>query len=202
MERMPAVSGIKEWIQEGPVHARRMEVRTYPAGEGKLVVEGRLRDERFVTGYHWNGEAFEPGLIHNLAVRFLVGEVPPVILDAEAEMLDVPNERCPTTLDSIQAMKGLSITSGYGEEVRERMGGVKGCAHLTQLVMIMGTAALHGAWIAGSREPRPVPTTPEAFAGLSRLVNTCRLWREDGPILAELREEMQRIAGKDPEAED
>ncbi len=194
------MSGIKALIQEGPVHSRLVEVRTYPAGDGKLVVEGRLRDERFVPGYHWNREAFTPGVIHNLVVRFLVGEVPPVILDAEAEMLDVPNEGCPDTLDSIETMKGLSIASGYGEEVRKRMGGVKGCAHLTQLVMIMGTAALHGAWIAGSREPRPVPATPEAFAGLSRLVNSCRLWRKDGPILAELREEMRRIAGKGPEA--
>ncbi len=195
------MSGIKALIREGPVHSRLMEVRTYPAEEGRLVVEGRLRDERFVTGYHWNGEAFTPGVVHNLAVRFLVAEVPPVILDAEAEMLDVPNQHCPETLNSIEAMKGLSIVSGYGEEVRRRMGGVKGCAHLTQLVMVMGTAALHGAWIAGSRKPRPVPATPEAFAGLSQLVNSCRLWREDGPILAELREEMRRIAKGVPEAE-
>ncbi|MCF8062262.1 MAG: DUF2889 domain-containing protein [Deltaproteobacteria bacterium] len=193
------MSGIKDLIREGPVHSRLMEVKTYPAADGKLVIEGRLRDERFVTGYHWNGEAFTPGVIHNMAVRFLVGGAPPVILDAEAEMLDVPNENCPATLDSIEAMKGLPIASGYGEEVRRRVGGVKGCAHLTQLIMIMGTAALHGAWIAGSREPRPVPSSPEAFSGLSQLVNSCRLWREDGPILAELREEMQRIANEGSE---
>lgn len=196
------MSGIKELIREGPVHSRRLEVRTYPADRGRIVVEGRLRDERFVTGYHWNGESFTPGVIHNMAVRFLVGESPPVILDAEAEMLDVPNTACPTTLDSIESMKGLTITSGYGEEVRKRMGGVKGCAHLTQLVMTMGTAALHGAWVSRSREPRPVPESPEAFAGLSQLVNSCRLWREDGPILAGLREEMQRLAHKGPGAEE
>ncbi len=170
-----------------------MDVKTYPADEGRLVIEGRLRDDRYVPGTHWNGEPFPPGVIHNMAARFLIGDWPPVILDAEAEMFDIPNQQCPTTLDVMETLKGLSIVSGYGSEVRKRLGGVKGCAHLTQLVLVMGLAAVHGTWTERARTPRPVPTTPEAFTGLSQLVNSCRLWREDGPILAELREEMERL---------
>jgi hypothetical protein len=108
-----AMSTLKDLIKEAPVHERRLELRTYPLDNGQLIVEGWLRDDRLVRGYHWNGKPREAGAVHRMCVRMLIGGWPVTILDAEAEMPRTPHELCPSTLDSVKKIIGLQIVSGY-----------------------------------------------------------------------------------------
>lgn len=183
---------LKDLIRNSPVHEREMTVRTYPLEDKRLIVEGWLKDTRLVSGYHWDGKPNPAGVVHWMCVRLLVGGWPITILDAEAEMPGVPHELCPTTLDAVKRIVGVSIVSGYGEAVHERLGGVLGCAHLTHLVTIMGPAALHGYWTQHSRQPRPLPRSMEEMEGLNTLINSCRLWREEGPFVQKIRETFQQ----------
>jgi hypothetical protein len=127
-----------------------------------------------------------------MRVRLLVGGWPVTILDAEAEMPDVPHELCPTTLESAKRIVGLSIVSGYSEEVHRRLGGIQGCAHLTHLIVTMGPAALHGYWTQISRQRRPIPRSLDEFLGLTNLINTCKLWREDGPFMQMIQKALEK----------
>jgi len=121
----------------------------------------------------------------------LVAGWPLFIIDTEAEMPDVtPHERCPTTLDSVKKVVGLSIASGYSEEVHKRIGGYRGCTHLTHLILAMGTAAMHGYWANKSREKRPLPQSMDDLTELEAVRNSCKLWTEDGPIMQRLNEIM------------
>ena len=181
------MSRLKELIKGTPVHERRFKLRTYPLENDQLVVEGWLRDERFVQGFHWNGEPRQPGVVHLMCVRMLIGDWPVTILDAEAEMPEIPHKLCPTTLEEVKKIIGLQITSGYSEKVTHLLGGVRGCNHLTHLIVVMGTAALHGYWTHHSRNRHPIPGSLDEFKGLSSLINSCRLWREDGPIMDGIR---------------
>lgn len=181
------MSRLGKLISKVPVHERRLELRTYPVENDQLVVEGWLRDERLVQGYHWNGEPREPGVVHRMCVRLLIGGWPVTILDAEAEMPRIPHELCPSTLDSVKKIVGLQIVSGYSEKVNQLLGGVRGCNHMTHLIVVMGTAALHGYWTHYSRQRHPIPRSLDEFRGLSNLINSCMLWGEDGPIMEEIR---------------
>jgi hypothetical protein len=192
------MSTLKDLIKEAPVHERRLELRTYPVANDRLVVEGWLKDDRLIQGYHWNGKPREPGAVHRMCVRILIGGWPVTILDAEAEMPHTPHELCPSTLDSVKKTIGLQIVSGYSEKVSHLIGGVRGCNHLTHLIVVMGTAALHGYWTHHSRERRPVPRSLDEFTGLPSLINSCMLWGEDGPIM----EEIRAVLAGNPEAED
>jgi len=183
---------LKELIGNTPVHERRLEFRTYPLEGDRLIVEGWLRDERLVPGYHWNGESRPTGVVHWMCVRLLVGGWPVTILDAEAEMPDIPHELCPTTLESVKKIVGLSIVSGYSEEVHRRLGGVQGCAHLTHLIVTMGPAALHGYWTQQSRQRHPVPRSLDEIEGLATLINSCKLWKEDGPLMQMIRGNLEK----------
>ncbi|MCD4716040.1 MAG: DUF2889 domain-containing protein [Desulfobacterales bacterium] len=185
------MSRLKDLIREAPVHERRLTFKTYPLENDQVIVEGWLRDERLVTGFHWNGQSRPQGVVHWMCVRLLVGEWPLSILDAEAEMPGVPHELCPTTLESVKKIINIDIVSGYSDEIKKRLGGVKGCAHLTHLILAMGPAALHGYWAQRSRKKRPVPRSMEEISGLSLLINSCRLWREDGPMMQMIRETME-----------
>ncbi len=184
------MSRLMELVKEAPVHERRLEFKSFPVADNRLVVEGWLHDERFADGYHWNGSARPAGVVHWMCVRLLVGGWPLSILDAEAEMPNVPHELCPTTLDSVKKVIGLSIAHGYSEEVRHRLGGTQGCTHMTTLLIAMGPAAIHGYWTQLSRQPRPAPQSLEDLPGLAAVINTCALWTEDGPFLTALRETM------------
>jgi hypothetical protein len=186
-------SRLKNLIKEAPVHERLIEVRSYPLGEDQLIVEGRLRDERLIQGYDWNGEQCSPGIIHLMSVRLLVGDWPVTIFDAEAEMEEIPHRLCPTILEGVKKLIGLQIMSGYGEKVNNLLGGIRGCNHLTYLIVSMGTAALHGYWTSYSRIRHPIPRSLDEFTGLSNLINSCKLWKEDGPIIKEIKDEMKRI---------
>lgn len=189
---------ITDMIAEGPVHQRAVQVRTFPAGDDRIVVEGELKDDRLVPGHHWDGGRRSPGVIHNMIVRILVGDWPLTILDAEAEMPGIPHEQCVETRDSVQKVIGVPIVAGYSEKIRHTLGGTAGCAHMTHLLVVMGPAALHGYWNQAARKPRPVPKSEDDFVSLRYLKNSCRLWREDGPIMEKIR---ARIAELNPEGE-
>jgi Protein of unknown function (DUF2889) len=188
------MSTLKEMIKGPPVHERKLALRSYPLADGRLIIEGWLRDERLVDGYHWNGVRRDPGVVHWMCIRFMVGGWPLTILEAEGEMPDVPHDLCPTTLEGIKRVVGIKIVAGYSEQIRKVFGGIKGCNHLTHLMMVMGTAALHGYWTHHSRKPRPVPRSLEEFEALPQLVNSCALWGEDGPIMKDLKSAIESSA--------
>lgn len=184
---------LKELIKEAPVHERKLTIHTYPLEDGRVIVEGRLRDERLVFGYHRDGSPRPPGVVHWMGVRLLIGDRSLTILEAEAEMPTVPHALCPTVADSVKKLIGLTIVSGFSNQVRKRLGGVEGCSHMMHLVLAMGPAALHGYWAAQSLEPYPVPRSFEEIPGLPYLINSCQLWKEDGPLIQEIREKFRKL---------
>jgi hypothetical protein len=202
------MSRLKDLLPGPPVHQRKIEIRTVPLDNRQIIVEGWLTDNRLLPGYHWDGRPRPPGVVHRIGVRFLVGDWPPVIQEAEADLVDIPHELCATVADSVQKMVGVPVTVGFSEQVRRRLGGVEGCSHLVHLILAMGPAILHGFWAQHSRKPRPVPRSREDVQGLPYLVNSCRLWREDGPLLqlvdetiARLNQEQKTPAGSEKESE-
>lgn len=183
-----------------PVHTRGIEIATYPVKGQRVVVEGWLRDERLVEIYrHWDQKPRQTGPVHGLCVRLLVGGFPLEILDAEAQMPTVPTGQCVDIKDSVKKVIGTTITAGYSERVRNLIGGIEGCTHLTHLVVVMGPAALHGAWTVYAQNSRPAPKTLEEVEGLEYLINSCHLWAPDGVLVRNLKETIDRLAEKQEE---
>ncbi|MBW2708301.1 MAG: DUF2889 domain-containing protein [Deltaproteobacteria bacterium] len=191
------MASLKDLIKGAPVHERKLTLHSYPLEDGRLIIEGWLRDERLVDGYHWNGVPRDPGVVHWMCIRFLVGDWPLTILDAEGEMPDVPHKLCPSTLEGIKRVVGLKIVAGYSDKVRGIFGGVLGCSHLTHLMMVMGAAALHGYWTQHSRERQPIPRSLAEFESLPQLIDSCALWDKDGPIMKDLKASIE-ASGKTP----
>ncbi|MBF0528865.1 MAG: DUF2889 domain-containing protein [Deltaproteobacteria bacterium] len=186
------MTSIKDLITGPPIHQRHIEIRTYPASNDQVVVEGWLKDERLISGYRLSGEPLPSGIIHWMCIRLLVGDRPPTILDAEAEMPGIPHELCEETRDSVKKVIGLPIVSGYSEKIHALLGGVAGCAHLTHLLVVLGPAAIHGVWTKSSQQSRPRPEKIEEIPGLRYLVNSCRLWAEDGVFMRQLKNSLKK----------
>jgi hypothetical protein len=70
---------------------------------------------------------------------------------------------------------------------------------LTHLLVVMVQAAIQGYWAQKMSKRRPVPRSLDEIEDLSYLVNSCKLWREDGPIIEEFREIIEENMRPKPE---
>ncbi len=177
------------------VHSREIKVETYACGEeDKVVVEGALFDERPYPTTTMTGKRLEPGPVHELLVRFLVGDAPPRILAVEHELPRVPLDECETAAGAIESLAGLPIAYGYSREVKERLGGPRSCLHLTGLVLAMGTAALQG--LAAARGRHGSIPTEAAWMLVDYVKDSCYVWRAEGERYREVKEELREAIEK------
>ncbi|MFH1480093.1 MAG: DUF2889 domain-containing protein [Pseudomonadota bacterium] len=183
MNKEEDTKSLKERITKRPIHSRSINLKTYPLEDNKIIIEGWLKDKRHLTVYGFDGNAREKGPVHFMVARLLVGGMPPTIFDAEAEMLTVPHDLCPSTIPSIKKIIGVKIRSGFSDKIRRMIGGKEGCAHLAHLVIAIGQEVVQGLWTHKGRKPRPIPRTLEDVENLPYLINSCSLWREGGPLM-------------------
>ena len=180
------MDSLKKLTTGTPLHGRSIDMKTYALDADTILVEGWLREDRFNGVYDITGEAIPAGPVHHMTIRLMVGGTPLTILDAEAEMEHVPLDICYDTLETIKKVIGLEISAGFQKKVRARMGGEKGCAHLTHLLTVMSQAAFQGYVAHKRRHQNPVPGSLEEVEGLEYLVGSCRAWAEGGPKVMKL----------------
>ena len=95
-----------------------------------------------------------------------------------------PREECTEVLPWIRNLEGVRIAKGFTSKVKEIIGNTKGCAHLASLVISMGPSAVQGYWAAYGVERDEISIEDEA---VRKVINTCYVWREDGPLVSGLR---------------
>jgi len=170
------------------VHTRSLRIETFAVDDDHVIVEGVLEDTRHLPSYSLARKERPPAQIHGMVVRLMIGGMPARIVDAEAEMPEVPVEGCREAASSVKKLVGMSIVYGFSKEVKDRLDGVEGCSHLTSLILTMGSAAVQGMAAHRGRKP----PAPEMGAGmLAYLKDTCCTWREDGPTYRRVREEVR-----------
>jgi hypothetical protein len=174
--------GLKERCGD-KIHVRNVEVSTYECeGEG-IIVEGVLRDNRLKPYYLIAGDAHPPGTIHHMIIRLLVGENL-LIKKIEVEMPCTPHTDCIETINSLKEIEGLNIAPGFSFRVKKITGGIKGCSHLTTLILVMAPAAVQGFWSNMARKPFDGKLSRESME--KYLADTCYTWRKDGPLMKKL----------------
>jgi hypothetical protein len=174
-----------------PVHIRQTEIKTYDLGNHQVLVEATLQDTRTPPP----AEKLPDGqmvLVHDLVARIRVQGPDLTIVGVEAEMPHIPREMCREVLPDMQKLVGLRIISGYTQKVKNLIGDVKGCSHLTHLFLNLGPAAVQGYWAAYGRKPG---ARSLANPAITRVIDSCRVWRRDGPLVRSLAAE----ARKNPE---
>ena len=84
---------------------------------------------------------------------------------------------CPAITPNFASLAGLKIGPGWMRGVKERVGGVKGCTHLVELLGPMATVAFQTMTVL--RRGRPIdPDQPPA------LLNTCHAYAADSEVVA------------------
>ena len=174
------------------VQDREISIRTYDLGDHYILVEGGLIDHRHQPRQDEVLE--EPKLVHHMVARLKVKGPEMLIEQAEATMPQHPREECPVVLPWIRNLEGLKIATGFSMKVKKVIGGTKGCAHLTSLIIAMGPSAVQGYWAAYGVESKRMSLRERA---VRNVINTCYLWREDGPLVKRLREAVESQASSE-----
>jgi hypothetical protein len=124
-----------------PLHRRTIEIVGYKRGDGLFDIEGRLLDRKDVT-FPVGGRQLPPGeAVHDMWLRITVDRDLHIV-DAAASTESMPyTGSCDRITPDYAKLIGLSIGPGYLRHVKELLGGVRGCAHITELAASLATAA-------------------------------------------------------------
>ena len=169
------------------IHTRTISVNCYETDEERLVVEGYLTDERlFPYVIHARNEKRDPGLMHHITLTMELTIPEMNILSIKAEMPVIPDAGCNDVKEAVQKLAGRRIQPGFTNEVKAIFGKAAGCIHLTNLVLTMSSAAVQGLWSYFSRSRKggalPLPGTDGSL-----LLDSCYMWRKDGPFVENIR---------------
>ncbi|MBW1984569.1 MAG: DUF2889 domain-containing protein [Deltaproteobacteria bacterium] len=166
------------------VHTRNTKISTFESDQGGIIVEGELIDDRLKSGYSPTGEERSPQIVHHMKIRMWLDGQPLSIKEIEVEMPGIPNKECAETRKSLDRIKGMSIVTGFTMRVKDILGGINGCAHLTALLISMAPVAIQGYWAHYSRKPVDKDLSSDSMRQF--LVDTCWVWRKEGPLFKKL----------------
>ena len=124
------------------VHARRIEIEGFLREDGLLDLDARLTDVKDQDYVIASGlrKAGEP--IHDLLLRVTI-DTQFNIVDACAVSARVPYPGgCETITPAYRQLVGLNLVKGFRKTVGEMFADVRGCSHLSELLLSLPTAAI------------------------------------------------------------
>jgi hypothetical protein len=122
------------------LHTRKITVEGYRRADGLYEIEGHLSDVKTFDIARDGVERPSGSPMHEMRSRLTV-DATLRIVDAEAQSLATPTQFCMAIAPAYRALVGMSLTPGFTREMQERLGGVKGCTHHTELVRAMAMTA-------------------------------------------------------------
>jgi hypothetical protein len=163
-------------------HTRTIQVEAFARDDGLWDIDARItdiktRDANLASGVRPSGTP-----IHDLWLRLTIN-TQLTIIDAEAVSDDVPYPGyCNTIGPAYKALIGLNLSKGFRQQVNERLSGIDGCTHLTELAPVLPTAAIQ-AFAGEVFQTRDGPDADERRIKPFQL-DRCHALRIDGAAVA------------------
>lgn len=159
-------------------HTRQFDFQGFARSDGLWDIEGHMTDVKpygFPNDFRGHIEAGEP--LHDMWIRLTIDE--DFLIHAIEAVTDAgPYQICPAITPNFQNVVGLRIGPGWRPKLRSRVGGVKGCTHLVEMLTTMATVAYQTLYptLAKKRKKNPAPETKPA------LLNSCHTFSSDGEV--------------------
>ena len=164
------------------LHSRSYEFHGYRRADGLWDIEGRLTDVKTYGFDNDHRGRIAPGEpIHDMRIRMTLDD-DFVVRDVEAATEAGPFAVCPQAAPNLKRMTGVKVGAGWRRALRERLGGVEGCTHLTEMLGAMATVAFQTIYPVLSRERKDAARPPNPGRGRPPLLDSCHAFRSDGEI--------------------
>ncbi len=123
-------------------HRRQIDVQVFARGDGLWEVDATLSDVKTRVAHMAEGPRPPGTPIHDMLLRLVVDERLN-ILEAGSETRWMPYQgHCDAHGDAYARLVGLNLLDKFRERLRERVGGVLGCTHITELAQVLPTAVV------------------------------------------------------------
>jgi hypothetical protein len=159
-------------------HRRSIDVQIYVRGNGLWEVDAQLcdvktRDAQLAGGVRTAGQP-----IHDMLLRLVVDERLNVVeAGSQTRWMPYPGQ-CDAHGDAYARLAGLNLLKGFRAAVNERLGGVLGCTHLTELAQVLPTAVVQA--FAGE----VIDTRGDGASGKRPFqIDRCHALRSDGAVV-------------------
>lgn len=162
-------------------HTRTIQVEAYAREDGLWDVDAHLvdvktRDVPLASGLRAAGSP-----VHSLWLRLTINtEFDVVAAEAVSDAVPYPGY-CDTVGAAYQKLVGLNLAKGFRAGVREKLGGIQGCTHLTELSQLLPTAAIQA--MGGEALARQA-ASPGASPQRPYQLDRCHALRTGGPAVA------------------
>lgn len=167
------------------LHTRTITCRAWRLGDGCIEIEATVTDLKGQqVPFRSRPPVREGEYMHDLSLTLVVdGDY--LIKDVRAATRTAPWPMCGGVDAAYRKLIGLRIGAGLSRALKERLGGVEGCTHLSELVTQAANTYMQASWpdrigrqLAIDPDPRhwPAASTP-AF------VDKCHAWRLDGATM-------------------
>lgn len=157
-------------------HRRQFDVQVYARGDGLWEVDATLVDTK-TRDAQLAGEIRPAGTpIHDMLLRFVVDEGLNIVA-AGAQTRWMPYAgACDDHGDIYERLVGLNLGRGFRQGLRERVGGVLGCTHITELAQVLPTAVIQA--FAGEVIDTRGDNGQQPFQ-----IDRCHALRSDGEVV-------------------
>jgi len=165
------------------LHTRAIEYRGFEREDGLWDVEAHMTDVKsYAFANEWRGEVQTGEPLHEMLLRVTI-DSDFVICDVIAATENSPFAMCPDIAPHYKSLIGIRMGPGWRKAIRQRVGGVRGCTHLTELLFPMATVAMQTIWPilrhrkgladsdTGHSDRRPV------------VLDSCHAWASDSPVV-------------------
>lgn len=167
------------------MHTRRIESLGYLREDGLWDIEARMTDVKPYDVHRDFDKSLMPKGVpfHDISVKITVDDSF-LIKAIKVEMDSFPFPSCGGAVPSFAQIQGTRIGPGWNRWIKQTFEGKVGCTHVLELMPVVATTAFQTMWQPlGEKYPQAVPMA------VTKLVNSCHGWSEDGPMVKKLVEE-------------
>ncbi len=166
-------------------HTRTIEGFGYFREDGMWDLEAHLTDIKpydFDSTDRGHVPAGEP--VHDMWLRVTIDDSFE-IREAEAVTDKGPYSICGSIAPAYEQLVGLTIGPGFKKKALAKLGGNRGCTHMTELLGTIGTVAYQTAYASRRRArlDHGLSVDEGAPTGKPRHLDSCHAMATDGPVV-------------------
>ncbi len=167
------------------LHTRTITMQGYRRSDGLWDIEGHIADHKnygFKT--RDRGEILVGEALHEMWLRLTTND-DLVIQEVEAVTDHGPHHICPNITPNYQRLVGVKIGPGWRKDIKDRLGGVQGCTHITELLGPIATTAYQTvySWLAEFQNKPSVWSASVNKDGTKKrplILNSCHVYDSQG----------------------
>ena len=165
------------------VHTRSISYCGFEREDGLWDIEAHMTDTKtYAFKNDWRSEVQIGEPLHEMLLRVTIDDAF-TIQDVIALTENSPFSMCPDIAPNYKSLVGIKMGTGWRQAIRQKVGGVHGCTHLTELLFPMATVAMQTIWPLMRHRKKKSDSAIEKSDHRPSVLDTCHAWASDSPVV-------------------